>query len=182
MMRLGSVILKVEPQQVADRMWYFPLLKPYHDHVPVKADLSDLEEKIAWCRAHDDECRKIGENAKIFYEKYVARRALLDYVEMVCKHIAKRNLDPPSWWQPPPRSVDPPSLRKPDAPCYKGRGANDADRLCIRCQEDYDTEVKEAAEAEKEKTYEILSGKKRKENLRARMRERAKKLKVDDKK
>jgi hypothetical protein len=89
MMRLGSVILKVAPRQVADRMWYFPLLKPYVDHVPVKADLSDLEEKIRWCRENDDKCRVIGENAKKFYEKYVARDALLDYVEMVCKNIAK---------------------------------------------------------------------------------------------
>ena len=39
MMRLGSVILKVAPRQVADRMWYFPLLKPYVDHVPVKGRL-----------------------------------------------------------------------------------------------------------------------------------------------
>ena len=27
-------------------MWYFPLLKPFEDHVPVKADLSDLAEQI----------------------------------------------------------------------------------------------------------------------------------------
>ncbi|GAX19757.1 hypothetical protein FisN_37Lh025 [Fistulifera solaris] len=175
MMRLGSVILKVEPRQVADRMWYFPLLKPYHDHVPVKADLSDLEEKIAWCRAHDDECRKIGENAKLFYEKYVGRRALLDYLEMVCKHIAKRHLQPPSWWQPPPRAVFPPDLRKPEAPCYKGRGPNDADRLCTRCQDDYDAEVRQAAEAEKEKTTEKLTEQQRRILLRERMRKRAKK-------
>lgn len=31
---------------MADQMWYFPLLRPYVDHVPVKADLSDLDEKI----------------------------------------------------------------------------------------------------------------------------------------
>lgn len=37
---------QVESQCVADQMWYFPLLRPYVDHVPVKADLSDLEEKI----------------------------------------------------------------------------------------------------------------------------------------
>ena len=99
MMRLGSVILKVRsanvrtsisidngrptrnlpstaqvaPRQVADTMWYFPLLQPYVDHVPVKADLSDLEEKIRWCRQNDDKCRQIGENAKIFYERHVAR-------------------------------------------------------------------------------------------------------------
>ena len=46
MMQLGSVILKVDSQCVADGMWYFPLLRPYYDHVPVKADLSDLREKL----------------------------------------------------------------------------------------------------------------------------------------
>lgn len=54
-------------------MWYFPLLQPYVDHVPVKADLSDLEEKIRWCRQNDDKCREIAKNALDFYEKYVAR-------------------------------------------------------------------------------------------------------------
>ena len=91
MMRLGSVILKVEPRQVADRMWYFPLLQPYVDHIPVKADLSDLEEQIRWCRANDDKCREIAQKAKAFYEKYVARDALLDYVQMVCRNISKRH-------------------------------------------------------------------------------------------
>ena len=33
MMRLGSVILKVAPRQVADRMWYFDLLEPYVGHL-----------------------------------------------------------------------------------------------------------------------------------------------------
>ncbi|CAB9516367.1 4-N-acetylgalactosaminyltransferase bre-4 [Seminavis robusta] len=90
LMRLGSVILKVESRQVADRLWYFPLLQPGVDHIPVKADLSDLEEKIRWCREHDDECRIIGENAKRLYETYVAREGLLDYVQMACRRIASR--------------------------------------------------------------------------------------------
>ena len=57
MMRLGSVILKVAPRQVADRMWYFDLLEPYVDHVPVKADLSDLEDQIRWCRNNDEKVK-----------------------------------------------------------------------------------------------------------------------------
>lgn len=146
MMRLGSVILKVEPRQVADRMWYFPLLKPYIDHVPVKADLSDLEEKIRWCRDHDDECRQIGENAIKFYNKYVGREALLDYLEMTCRCIAKRFVDPPSWWKPPPPEQPPPKLRKPDVPCYEDRGGKS--RLCARCQEDADAELQELEDAQ----------------------------------
>eukprot|EP00934_Nitzschia_sp_Nitz4_P003625 Nitzschia sp. Nitz4//scaffold318_size20451//5902//7917//NITZ4_008647-RA/size20451-processed-gene-0.3-mRNA-1//-1//CDS//3329547555//3615//frame0 len=133
MMRLGSVILKVAPRQVADRMWYFPLLQPWVDHVPVKADLSDLEEKIRWCREHDDECQQIAKNCMEFYEKYVARSALLDYIEMVTKHIAKRHIEPPRWWANPPMPSEPPVLRKPDDKCYEDRVTGQS-RLCSRCQ------------------------------------------------
>ena len=139
MMRLGSVILKVAPRQVADTMWYFPLLKPYVDHVPVKADLSDLEEKIRWCRQNDDKCRQIAENAKAFYEKYVARSALLDYVEMVCKSISRRYVQPPDWWSPPPKEEHAPHLRRPDVPCHEDRQMGTS-RLCVRCKEAADLE------------------------------------------
>ncbi|KAL3792721.1 hypothetical protein ACHAW5_005826 [Stephanodiscus triporus] len=56
MVRLGSVILKIASRQVADTIWYFPLLQPYVDHVPVKSDLSDLEEKIRWLVGSPSQC------------------------------------------------------------------------------------------------------------------------------
>jgi Glycosyl transferase family 90 len=168
MMRLGSVILKVGPRQVADRMWYFPLLKPFHDHIPVKADLSDLAEKIAWCREHDDECRIIGENAKLFYDKYVAREPLLDYLQMVCKNIAKRHINPPRWWQPPPPEQPPPKLRKPDVPCYEDRKSGQ-NRLCTRCLEDKATEIRELELHETQKEAVKEDSDTRKKNIRARM-------------
>lgn len=70
MMQLGSVILKVESQCVADQMWYFPLLRPYYDHIPVKADLSDLQSVLEWCHAHDEECQLIAQRAKEVYGEY----------------------------------------------------------------------------------------------------------------
>lgn len=73
MMQLGSVILKVESQCVADQMWYFPLLRPYYDHIPVKADLSDLREVLEWCHSHDAECREIAAHAKEVYGEYACR-------------------------------------------------------------------------------------------------------------
>uniref|UniRef100_A0A6V2ELU9 Glycosyl transferase CAP10 domain-containing protein n=2 Tax=Ditylum brightwellii TaxID=49249 RepID=A0A6V2ELU9_9STRA len=166
MMRLGSVILKVAPRQVADTMWYFPLLKPYVDHVPVKADLSDLEDKIRWCRQNDEKCRQIGENAKLFYEKYVGRKALLDYVEMCCKQMSKRFVNPPEWWADPPPELEPPKLRKPDDKC-------DKDRFCVRCQEQIDEEervIRERIEREKAEKGDL---KKRKMSHRERMRAKA---------
>ncbi|CAN0419739.1 unnamed protein product, partial [Laminaria digitata] len=74
---------QVESRCVADSIWYFPLLEPWVDHVPVKADLSDLEEKIRWCRSHDEECRKMAACAGRIYETFVSKDAALDYVEMV---------------------------------------------------------------------------------------------------
>lgn len=141
MMRLGSVILKVAPRQVADTMWYFPLLKPYVDHVPVQADLSDLEEKIRWCRENDDKCREIGEQAKLFYDKYVGQEPCLDYVQMVCRQIAKRYVTPPDWWNMPPPERPPPKLRKPDSVCYEDRQTHTS-RLCVRCQQSVEDEEK----------------------------------------
>lgn len=176
MMRLGSVILKVEPRQVADRMWYFPLLKPYYDHVPVKADLSDLGEKIQWCRENDDKCKQIGQNALALYEKYVSRSALLDYVEMVCKHISRRHVDPPQWWNPPPREERPPDLRKPDVPCYEDKKTGQS-RLCKRCQEDHDAEMAQLESAQNEMVTEKVDRVAKTAKLRSRMRDRAKKQK-----
>ncbi len=162
MMRLGSVILKVESRQVADTMWYFPLLKPYVDHVPVKDDLSDLEEKIRWCREHDDECRKIADNAKAFYDKYVARSALLDYVEMVCKSISRRFMEAPEWWNEPPPAGKPPKLRKPDLPCQ-----------CVRCQQEAEEEERLLQEALDKEAAKKADKKKAKIAHRERMRRKA---------
>ena len=38
-------------------------LKPFEHYVPVKEDLSDLEERIMWARENDAEAKKIAENA-----------------------------------------------------------------------------------------------------------------------
>jgi hypothetical protein len=174
MMRLGSVILKVAPRQVADRMWYFPILQPYVDHVPVKSDLSDLEEKIRWCRENDDKCREIAANCLKLYEKYVARSALLDYVEMVTKHIAKREMEPPKWWSAPPPEQPPPKLNIPDTKCYEDRSSGQS-RMCSRCQEDLEAEEQELEETQALAADDKKNTKKRKQSLRERMRKRAKK-------
>lgn len=174
MMRLGSVILKVAPRQVADRMWYFPLLKPYVDHVPVKPDLSDLESQIRWCRANDDKCREIGQNALKFYEKYVSKDALLDYVQMTFRNMAKNYVEAPAWWEPPPMEQLPPKLRKPDVPCYEDKQSGTS-RLCVRCKEDKAEQEKLAEEQEAKDALDKKDKKTNRAKLRARMRKRAKK-------
>jgi len=97
MMQLGSVILKVDSTCVADKLWYFPLLQPNIDHIPIKADLSDLKEKIDWCRSNDRECERIAANAKRLYYQYISKDGILDYMQAICIEISKRWVYTPSW-------------------------------------------------------------------------------------
>lgn len=74
----NSVILLVKSSQ---SIWYQPLLKPFVHYVPIKSDLSDLIDKIHWCKTHDDACRTIAANASEFYKKYINRESVYDYME-----------------------------------------------------------------------------------------------------
>jgi hypothetical protein len=56
-MMTGSLILKVDGPYT---LWIDHLLKPGKHYVPVKADLSDLDEVLEWCKKHDAKCKKIA--------------------------------------------------------------------------------------------------------------------------
>lgn len=60
---LGCCVLKVDSQH-GYRQWYYDRLVPFETHIPVKADLSDLEEKIDWARAHPSRAREIAANGQ----------------------------------------------------------------------------------------------------------------------
>lgn len=77
-MSMGSTILLADSPY---RIWFRSMLKPMVHYVPVKADLSDLVEKIKWCRANDKACKKIAKTAKKFYLKYLQKDGVLDYMQ-----------------------------------------------------------------------------------------------------
>eukprot|EP00903_Cladosiphon_okamuranus_P011737 g11035.t1 len=170
MMRLGSVILKVTSRCVADSMWYFPLLQPWVDHVPVKADLSDLEEKIRWCRSHDDECRRIAAAAGRIYEKFVSKDAALDYVEMLSHEINTRYRIPPSWWTPTAALVDVPPPSMPHLAC----STCSREGLCTRCKADAADRKARLKEMAQKKEDTAEEKKRLQEKARERLKKRAK--------
>lgn len=54
-------------------------LKPMVHYVPLRADLSDLDKMIGWCRRNDRLCRLIAENGKTYirpFLQYVRDRSL----------------------------------------------------------------------------------------------------------
>lgn len=75
---MGSVILKVDSEY---RIWFSRYLKPWVHYIPVAADLSDLLEQIEWAQQHDKECQIIAQNAKEFYDKYLCKDGVLDYLQ-----------------------------------------------------------------------------------------------------
>jgi hypothetical protein len=83
----GSVLLKV---QSVWRQWYYNELKEWIHYVPIKNDLSDLNQKIEWCISNDDKCKVIVENArnfvieKIFDKEYVNNKI----VESTLKYLS----------------------------------------------------------------------------------------------
>ena len=60
---MGCCVLKVD-SEFGFRQWYYDRLEPFVTHVPVKADLSDLGEKLDWIRANDAQCRDIAANGQ----------------------------------------------------------------------------------------------------------------------
>lgn len=69
-MLLKSVILKVEGEYL---LWVDYLLKPWKHYVPVKSDLSDLEEMVKWCQDNDSKAKKIAEEGYKFAEKHLTK-------------------------------------------------------------------------------------------------------------
>jgi hypothetical protein len=64
----GSGSVPVLITHPGNNWWFKNLLKPMENYVPIKYDLSDLEEKIKWLVENDDEAHKITENALKFSE------------------------------------------------------------------------------------------------------------------
>lgn len=93
LMNLNSVILKVNSTVEADKLWFFDMLEPYVDHIPVKSDLSDLYEVINWCKNNDEECKKISQNAKKLYNKILKKENIFDYMQYICTNINKNTTD-----------------------------------------------------------------------------------------
>ncbi len=83
---MGSVILLVKSPW---KIWYRDLLIEYKHYVPVKEDLSDLIDQIKWCREHDEDCKKIANNARLFFNTYLQKDGVLDYTQKILINLKR---------------------------------------------------------------------------------------------
>jgi hypothetical protein len=85
-MSMGCCILKVDSKYT---MWFTNMMKPMYHYIPIKSDLSDLVERLKWCRANDKVCKKIASNAKLFYKEYLQKNGILDYLQQLLIDMKK---------------------------------------------------------------------------------------------
>lgn len=85
-MSMGCTILLADSKY---RVWFRRYLKPYVHYVPVEEDLSNLYTQIIWCREHDKECMQIALNAKEFYDTYLSKKGILDYLQYLLFKLKK---------------------------------------------------------------------------------------------
>jgi hypothetical protein len=63
----NSVVFKVDSHY---EQWYYNELKEWVHYIPVKGDLSDLEEKYKWALEHEEECKQININSTNFIKEH----------------------------------------------------------------------------------------------------------------
>jgi hypothetical protein len=81
-MLFGCCVFKVE-SQFGFRQWYYARLKPFEHYVPVRADMSDLIEKIDWARTHQREAQAIAEAGQRFAMALDFEAGKRDAVEII---------------------------------------------------------------------------------------------------
>lgn len=83
MLGSGCVVFKADSTCVASELWFTHLLQENVHYVRVRADLADLVEKINYYTALPSEAERIARNARKFYDMYISRANLVNYVGCV---------------------------------------------------------------------------------------------------
>lgn len=74
----------------AYKIWYSHIIQPYVHYIPIQYDLSDLIDKIKWCRENPNKCKTIIKNALAFYNTYLSREGILNYTENLLNTLSYR--------------------------------------------------------------------------------------------
>lgn len=85
-MNMGCVILVVDSDY---SLWFAKDLVEYVHYVPVKRDLSDLIDKIKWCKSHDDECREMVKKCREYYNLKLGKDGIFDFMQNTLTTLKK---------------------------------------------------------------------------------------------
>lgn len=84
----GLLVLRVASKW---KVWYDVHLTAWKHYVPVSADLSDLKDRVLWCRQNDDKCLEIAKRAHAIASQITSNReaTLKVFRVAIQKHASK---------------------------------------------------------------------------------------------
>jgi hypothetical protein len=86
---MNSVVLLVTSPY---KLWFSNMLVPFIHYIPIKSNLEDLIDTINWCIDNDSKCKDIASNAKLFFDKYLTKDGIFNYLEdMLGKIYSNKN-------------------------------------------------------------------------------------------
>lgn len=80
----GSLILKQDSSYYEH---FYHKLEPWVHYVPIKRDISDLQEKVEWARENDREAEKIAKNSAQFVRDNLLPEHIYCYMVRLLKVI-----------------------------------------------------------------------------------------------
>ena len=69
--------------------WFYTALEPMKHYVPVKKDLSDLQEKLEWAKKNDEKVREIAKEATKFVEETLMPDSILSDLVFILTEYSK---------------------------------------------------------------------------------------------
>lgn len=85
----NSVLLKVSSDLT---QWYYKILIPYENYIPIRQDLSDLEDIYQWLTTHDEHAREIAMNGQVLGFEAFSRESIERYVYQLLKGYSEKIL------------------------------------------------------------------------------------------
>lgn len=76
-------------QESTHIQWYYGCLRPYEHYIPLKANLSDLIEKLKWAQAHEEESRAVMEQARYFALNNLQLHHVYQYLFLVLMEYSR---------------------------------------------------------------------------------------------
>ena len=86
-----SCLLKVASSNI---QWYYGLLDPYVNYIPIQVGLEDLPTVFDWLQTHDKEAEVIAQRATHLAETELSREACLAYLYVLTHRWAGRQAQP----------------------------------------------------------------------------------------
>mmetsp|Transcript_16491 Transcript_16491/g.45223 ORF Transcript_16491/g.45223 Transcript_16491/m.45223 type:complete len:370 (-) Transcript_16491:667-1776(-) len=85
----GSVVARVD-HKVGTGEWFEPFLIPYHNFLPIRFDLSNLQDVVQWAIENDEASRMIARNAFLTFYRLFEEEFMLCYGLLTIEHWSHR--------------------------------------------------------------------------------------------